>query len=146
VPAAHRTTYEPCLPRAHHRNGVAEYMIETITKNALSMIVDSRAPLLGWREAVNPGVDLAQQTPQEGLTKGDDCNGYPAPYPTPYHMLQAFVKPTHDIDCNEIAYKALLDHIQRFGCFSTRLIPEPQRHGIFTPRSWPCMIVRNRHD
>jgi len=46
VLAAHGTTYEPCPPYAHHKNGVAEGMIQTITEKARSMMIDSQAPLV----------------------------------------------------------------------------------------------------
>jgi len=127
-------------------NGVAERMIQTITEKARSMMIDSQAPLVFWGEAVNTAVYLHQRTPNEGLTKRDDRHGYQAPYPTPYEMLQAFGKPSHNNDGNEISYKALLHHLRRFGCYTSRLIPEPQRHGKFSPRSKPCMMVGYVHD
>ena len=34
VLATHGTTYEPCHPYAHHKNGVTEPMIQTITEKA----------------------------------------------------------------------------------------------------------------
>jgi len=61
-------------------------------------------------------------------------------------MLQAVGKPTHDNDGNEISYKAPLHHLRRFGCYASRLIPEPQRHGKFSPRSKTCMMVGYVHD
>jgi hypothetical protein len=146
VLAARGTTYEPCPPYAHHKNGVAERMIQTITEKARSMMIDSQAPLGFWGEAVNTAVYLHQRTPNEGLTKRDDRDGYQAPYPTPYEMLQAFGKPSHNNDGNEISYKAPLHHLRRFGCYASRLIPEPQRHGKFSPRSKPCMMVGYVHD
>jgi hypothetical protein len=63
-------------------------MIQTITEKARSMMIDSQAPLVFWREAVNTAVDLHQPTRNEGLTKSDDRDGYQALYPTPYEVLQ----------------------------------------------------------
>jgi len=60
VHAARGTTYEPCPPYAHHKNRVAEHMIQTITEKAQSMMIDSQAPLVFWREAVNTAVYLHQ--------------------------------------------------------------------------------------
>jgi hypothetical protein len=121
-------------------------MIQTITEKARSMMIDSQAPLVFWGEAVNTAVYLHQQTPNEGLTKRDDRDGYQAPYPTPYEMLQAFGKPSHNNDGNEISYKAPLHHLRRFGCYASRLIPELQRRGKFSPRSKPYMMVSYVHD
>jgi len=69
--------------------------------------------------------------------KRDNLEGYQVPYSTPYEMMQVFGKPSHDNDGNEIWYKAPLHHRQRFGCYASRLIPEPQQHGKFGPRSTP---------
>jgi len=87
VLAARGTTYKPCPPYAHYKNSVAKCMIHTITEKARSRMIDYQAPLLFWGEAVNTAVYLPQRTPNEGLTKRDDCHGYQAPYPTPYVML-----------------------------------------------------------
>ena len=144
--AARGTTYEPCPPYAHHQNEVGERMIQIITEKARSMMIDSQAPLVFWAEAVNTAVYLHQRTPNEGVTKRDHCDGYQAPYPTPYEMPQAFGKPCHNNDGNEISYKALLHNLRQFGCYPSRLIPEPQRHGNLSLRSKPCMIVGYVHD
>jgi len=76
VLAARGTTYEPCPPYAHYKNGVAERMIQTITEKARSMMIDSQVPLVFWGEAVNTTVYLYQRTPNEGLTRRDDRDGY----------------------------------------------------------------------
>ena len=102
--AAHCTTYEPCPPYAHHKNGVAERMIRTITEKARAMIIDSQAPVQFWGEAVNTAVYLHQRSPNEGLKRKNDRNGYQTPYETPYEMLHGFGKPMHDADGNEISY------------------------------------------
>jgi len=60
VLAAGGTTYEPCPPYAHHKNGVAERMIQTISEEARSMMIDSQAPLVFWGEPVNTAVYLHQ--------------------------------------------------------------------------------------
>jgi len=146
VLAAHGTTYEPCPPYAHHKNGIAERMIQTITEKARCMMIDSQPPLVLWGEAVNNAVYLHQGTPNEGLTKRDDRDGYQAPHLTPYEMLQAFGKPSHDNDGNDISYKAPLHHLWRFGCYASRLILNPQRNGKFSQRSKPCMMVGYVHD
>ena len=144
--AARDTTYEPYPPYAHHKNAVAERMIETITEKARSMIIDSQAPLVFWAEAVNTAVHLHQGTPNEGLTKRDNRDGYQAPYPTPYEMLQSFGKHTHNNDGNQISYKAPFHHLRQFGCYTSRLIPEPQRHVKFSLRYKLCMMVGYVHD
>jgi len=71
----------------------------------------------------------------------DDHDGYQQPYPTPYKMLQACAKVTHNNDGNESSHKAPVHHLRRFGCYTSRLIPELQHHVICSPRSKPCMIV-----
>ena len=68
--AASGTSFEPCPPHAHHKNGVAERMIGVITEKARAMI-DSQAPLEFWGEAVGTAVYLHRLTPNEGLTKRD---------------------------------------------------------------------------
>jgi len=52
VLAARGTTYEPCPPYAHHKNGVAECMIHTITEKARAMMIDSQAPVQFWGEGI----------------------------------------------------------------------------------------------
>jgi hypothetical protein len=47
---------------------------------------------------------------------------------------------------NEVSFKALLHHLQQFGCYASRLIPQPQHHGSFSPRSKPCVRVGSEHD
>jgi hypothetical protein len=146
VLAARGTTYEPCPPYAHHKNGVAERMIRTITEKARAMMIDSQAPIQFWGEAVNTAVYLHQRSPNEGLKRKNDRDGYQAPYEMPYEMLHGFGKPTHDADGNKISYQASLHNLRRFGCYASRLIPEVQRRGKFGPRSKPCMMVGYTHD
>jgi len=109
------------------------------------MMIDSQAPLVCWGEAVNTAVYFLQRTPNEGLTKRDDRDGYQAPYPTPYEMLQACGQPTHHNDGNEFSYQDPLHHLRGFGCYASRLIPEPQRDVKFSPRSKPGMMVGYVH-
>jgi hypothetical protein len=121
------TSLEICPPYAHHKNGVAERMVRTITEKARAMIIDSQVPHIFWGEAVNTAVYLHQQTPNEGLTKRDDRDGYKAPYETPFEMLHSYGKPEYDTppeDCTRkmICYKASLHHLRRFGCHVSRLI------------------------
>jgi hypothetical protein len=147
VLVARGTTYEPCSPYAHHKNGVAERMIRTITEKAWVMIIDSQAPVQFWGEAVNTAVYLHQRSPNEGLKRKNDRDGYQALYETPYEMLHGFGKPTHDADGNEISYGAPVYNLRRFGCYVSRLIPEVQRRqGKFGLRSKPCMMVGYTHD
>jgi len=146
VLAACGTTYEPCPPYAQHKNGVAERMIHTITEKAQAMMIDSQAPIQLWGEAVNTAVYLHQRSPNEGLKRKDDHDGYKALYETPYEMLHGFGKPTHNADGNEISYQASLRNLRRFGCYASRLIPEVQRRGKFGPRSKPCMMVGYTQD
>ena len=141
------TSFEPCPPYAHHKNGVAERMIGTITEKARAMMIDSQAPLQFWGEAVNTAVYLHRLTPNEGLTKRDDRDGYKAAYETPYEMLHAYGKSTHDPNGIAISFKAPLHHLRRFGCFVSRLIPESQRRDKFSQKSKPgCMMVGYAHD
>jgi len=146
VPAAHGTTYEPSPPYAHHKNGVAEQMICSITEKARAMMIDSQAPIQFWGEAVNTTVYLHQTSPNEGLKRKNDHDGYQAPYKTPYEKLDGFRKPTHDANGNEISHQASLHNLRRFGCYTSRLISEVQRRqGKFGPRSKPCMMVGYKH-
>ena len=76
---------------------------------------------LGWAACllggkINTAVYNWQQTPNTGLTKRDDGDGYQAPYPTPSKMLHAFGNASHDNDDKEILYQAPLHHLLRFGC------------------------------
>jgi len=103
VLAAHRTTYKPCPPYAHHTNGIAERMISTISEKARAMMIDSQAPIQLWGEAVNTGVYLHHRPPNEGLKRKNDRDGYQAPYETLYEMVRAFGNPTHDADRNKIS-------------------------------------------
>jgi hypothetical protein len=80
-------------------------MTRTITEKARAMIIDSQAPNEFWGEAVHTAVYLHQRSPNEGITKRDDRDGYQAPYETPYEMLQAFGKPSHDNNGNVISHK-----------------------------------------
>jgi len=147
VLAARGTTYEPCPPYAYHKNGVAERMIHTITEKARAMMIDSQAPIQFWGEAVNTAVYLHQRSPNKGLKRKNDHDGYQAPHETPYEMLHGFGKPTHDADGNEISYQASPHNLPRFGCYASRLIPEVQRRpGKFGPRSRPCMMVGYTHN
>jgi len=146
VLASSGITYEPCPPYAHDKNGVAERMIKTITEKARAVIIDSQAPIEFWGESVNTAVNLHQRSPNEGLSKRDDRDGYNAPYEMPYEMLHAFGKPTHDDDGNKISYKAPLQHLRRFGCYISRLIPESQRRGKFSLKSKSYMIVGYTHN
>jgi len=138
VLAARATTHEPCPPYAHHKNGVAERMICTITEKARVMMINSQAPIQVWGEVVNTAVYLHHRSPNEGLKRKNDNDGYQAPYKTPYELLHGFAKPTHDADGNKISYQASVHNLHRFGCYASRLIPEDQhRHGKFSPRSKP---------
>jgi len=110
------------------------------------MMIDSQAPVQFWGEAVNTAVYLRQRSSNEGLTKRDDRDGYKAPYETPYEMLHAFGKTTHDDAGNKISYKAPIHHLRQFGCCVSKLIPEAQRRSKFGARSKPCMIVGYTHD
>jgi len=122
-------------------------MISTITEKARAMMIDSQAPIQFWGEAVNTAVYLHQRSPNEGLKRKNDHDGYQAPYETPYEMLHGFGKPTHDADGNEISYEASLHNLRRFGCYASRLIPEVQRRqGKFGPRSKRCMMVGYTQD
>jgi len=151
--ATRGTALEFCPPYAHHKNGVAERMIRTITEKARAMILDSQGPLEFWGEAINTAVYLHQRLPNEGLTKRDDCDGYKAPYETPYEMLHSYGKPEYDKPLPDdptrmkISYRAPLHHLRRFGCYVSRLIPEKQRTDKkLGARSKACMMVGYVHD
>ena len=121
-------------------------MIQIMTENARSMMIDSQVTPVFWGEAAITAVYLPQRTPNEGLMKRDDHDGYKAPYSTPYERLHAFGKPSDNNDGNEISYKAPLHHLRQFGCYASRLIPEPQRQVKLSPRFKPCMMVGYVHD
>ena len=122
-------------------------MIGVITEKARAMMIDSQAPLEFWGEAVDTAVYLHRLTPNEGLTKRDDRDGYKAAYETPYGMLHAYDKPAIDANGKKISYKVPLHHLRRFGCFVSRLIPESQLRDKFGPRSKPgCMMVGYDHN
>jgi len=147
VLAAHGTTYEPCPPYAHDMDRGSECMIRTITEMARAMMIDSQAPVHFWGEAVNTAVYLHQRSPDEGLKRKNDHDGYQAPCETPYKMLHGVGKPTHNADGNEISYQASLFNLRRLECYASRLIPEVERHqGMFGPRSNPCMMVGYTHN
>ena len=98
------TTFEPSLPYSHQQNIVAETIIRTTTEKAQAMMVDSKAPIQVWGEAVNTAVYLHQRSPNEGVTIRDDQAGYKALYETPYLLLDAFSKPAHDGAGNKLSY------------------------------------------
>jgi len=115
--AARGTAVEFCPPYAHHKIGVTDRIITTITERARAMILDSQAPLKLWGEAVNTAVYLHQHMPTEGLTRRDDCYGFKAPYNTSYDMLHFYRKPEFDKPLNDptrkrINYKAPLHHLR----------------------------------
>ena len=129
------TTYEPCPPYAHHKNGVAERIIAVITEKPRAMMIDARVPVEFWGETVNTANYLHRMTPNNGLIKRDGRDGYKAPYNTPHEMLPAYGKPKHDAEGKDISYKAPTHHLRRFGCHVSKLIPEAQRSSKFSPRS-----------
>ena len=139
--ASRGITYEPCPPYAHHKNGVAERMIQTINEKARAMILDSQVPIEHWGWAVHTAVYLHQRTPNESLQREQRL------YTTPYEMLHSHGKPTHTADQIPISYAAPLHHLRRFGCWVSRQIPEPRRtDSKFGSRSKPCMMVGYVHD
>ena len=109
-------------------------------------MINCQVPLVFWGDAVITAVYHYQRTPNNGLTKWDDCNGYQAPYQTPYEMLQAFGKLSHNTESNEISKKAPLHPLRRFRCYAIHCIPEPQCDGKFIPRSTPKMMFDYVHD
>jgi hypothetical protein len=115
VLTARCTAYKLCTPYAHHKHGVAKRMIQSITGKARSMMINFQVPLVFCGDAVKTAMYLHQPTPNEGTTKRDDHHAYQGPYSTPYKMLQAFGKPSHNNDGNDIWYKAPLQHLNRFG-------------------------------
>jgi len=82
---------------------------------------DSQAARVFCGEAVCTAVYLHQRTPNKGIKESNDCDSYQAPYPTPYGMLQASVKPFHNNDGNEITYKAPLQYYLWYGCYASEL-------------------------
>jgi len=146
VLAALGTTYESYPPHCYNENGVAKCMIQRITNIARSMMIDSQPQLGFWTNSVSSAVYLNQGTPNEGWTKRNNHHGYKAPYSTPWKTLYSFSKCSHDIDRNKISYKCPLHHLQWFGCYVSRLIPEPQCDRNCSPRSKPCMMVSYIND
>jgi len=123
------TALEFFRPYAHYTNRVAERMIRKITEKARGMILDTQAPLEFWGEAINTAVYLHQRLPNEGLTEGDDRDGYKAPYVTLYEMLHSYGQPEYDKPPDDptrmtISNRAPLHHLRRLGCYVRRLIPE----------------------
>jgi len=116
-------------------------MIRTITEKAQALMIDSKASLQFWGDAVNTAVYLHQRSLNEGQIMLDDRDSYKAPYETPYKMLHAFGKTTHDDAADKISYKAPIHPLQRFGCYVSKLIPEAQHQTKFGPQSKPCMMV-----
>ena len=67
------TTFEPCPPHAHHKNGVAERMIATITEKASAMLIDSQAQSTsGERQYSRRStfIDALQTTASQSVTIG----------------------------------------------------------------------------
>jgi len=144
---ARGTTCEPCPPNDHHKTGVAERMIRTITEKTRPMTIASPAPIQFWGEAVNTTVYLHQKSPNEGLKKKIDNDCYQALYETPYEMLHGLDKPTYDAAGNTISYQASLHNLCWFGCYASRLIPGVERRqGKFGPKSKPYMMVGYTHN
>ena len=110
-------------------------------------MIDAQVPVEFWGEAVNTANYLHRLTPNNGLIKRDDRDGYEAPYNTPHEMLHAYGKPRHDAKGKDISYKAPTDHLRRFGCYVSKLIPKAKRGSKFSPKSkLGCMMVGYVHD
>ena len=145
---AAETTYEPCPPYAHCKrivlpNGSLESSPEK--KSLGSRRCAGSSGVLG--EAVNIANCLLRMTPNNGLIKRDDRDGYKAPYDSPHEMLHAYGKPKRDAEGKDISYKAPTHHLRRLGCHASKLIPEAQRSSKFGPKSkLGCMMVRDMHD
>jgi len=112
-PPACGTTYQPCPQYAHHKNGIADFMICTITEKAWAMMIDSQVPVQFWGGAFDAAVYLHKSSGNEGQ-KGTDRDGYQAPYKTPYVILHGFRKPTHNADGNKILCQASLHNLHQF--------------------------------
>jgi hypothetical protein len=121
-------------------------MIRTITEKARAMMIDSQVPVQFWGEAVNTAVYLHQRSPNEGLKRNNDRDGYQAPYETPYEILHGLGKRTHNADGKKISYQASVHNLCRFRCYASRLIPEVHRRGKSGLRSKPCMMVGYTHN
>jgi len=102
VLAAHGSPYDPCGLFTHHKNGVAQCMICTITERAPAIMIDSQPPVQFWGETVNATVYLHQSSLNEVLKK-NYCDGYQPPYETPCEMLHWIGEPTHDAICNKMS-------------------------------------------
>ena len=109
------TTYEPCPPYAHHKNGVAERIIGVIAEKARVMVIDAQVPVGFWGEAVNTANYLHKMILDNGLIKRDDRDGYKAPCDTPHGMLLAYGKPKRDAEGKDISYKAPTYHLLGYG-------------------------------
>jgi len=91
-------------------------MVHTITEKAQAMMINSLAPIQFWGDTVNTAVYLHQRSPNEGLKRENDCDGYQALYKTSYGMLHGLGKPTHDAEGTKILYPPSLHNLGRFGC------------------------------
>jgi len=78
-------------------------MIRTITEKAWAMMIDSKAPIQFWGEAVNTAVYLHLGSTNEGL-KRSGHDGYQPLYKTPYNMQHRYGQPTHNAKGNNISY------------------------------------------
>jgi hypothetical protein len=76
---------------------------------------------------VNTTVYLHQRSPNEGLVRKNDRDGYQAPYESPYEMLHRFGNPADNADGNKISHQASLLNLHRFGCYACILISAVQR-------------------
>jgi len=104
-------------------------------------MIESQAPIHLWGEEVNTIVYLHQRSPNEGLKRTNDRDGYQAPYTTPYEMLHGLGKPTHDADSSKISYQAPLHNLRRFACYASRLFPIFPHGDKFGPRSKAWMML-----
>ncbi|KAF8535738.1 hypothetical protein BDD12DRAFT_891912 [Trichophaea hybrida] len=102
-------TYGVSVARTHYAHSGASYYLGikiTVTKKLHAMMIDTEEPIEFGEKQLTQQSTSIKDIQNEGLAKRDDRDGYKAPYETPYEMLHAFGKSTHDDDGNKISAEA----------------------------------------
>jgi len=85
-------------------------------------MIDCQAVVQFWGEVVNTAVYLHQRSPNEGLNRKTDRDGYQVPYNMPHEELHRFGEYMPDADGNNILFEGTLRNLGRFGCYAPRHI------------------------
>jgi transposase InsO family protein len=123
--------YEPAPPFTQHKNGVAERMIRTLNTKGRCMMLDAKAPMRFWAEAIKTACYLHRRTPTSSLPANKGSDSEPGSTMTPHEALYGTSPKLH--------------HLRRFGCVVYKHIPKEQRSGKFSERSRPCMMLGYVH-